>query len=663
MVIFYGLSRNTDLVRTKGTMDKSELVSHARRVNSVLSSQMDSLRPGTDRYVARSWYRCANDYHLDPLRPGETPVVERHALLERMDAAGELLRIATEESRNIYAHTRGSGYIIAVTDSDGVILSWIGDPTLDKQFADSGIRTGAIWDERHRGTNGMGTCLAEGSAVTIHNEDHFFVSHANLTCTGVPIHNTSGEVAAILDASSLNAPGDKASQIYTSALLQMSANRIEHCFFIKSYGNEIILRINRWAELIGTIDDALIALDPTGRILAVNDVTLDQLQVTGRDLLIGRNLEDVLDVRLEQLLAAHYESGNVPVTVHTSGAGAPFFVIAREPSHKAKRSPRCVGSRPAAGDPPSLSLDELAGADPGMRANVYRARHVLNKAVPVLLIGETGTGKNAFARALHNESDRCDQPFVSLNCATLSGRQLAEQFSEWQWQPPSATDEAPDVPCDTWPGTLFLDEIGEMNEELQSQFLTLLEELLETESPNDPDDMHRLHIVSSTKRNLDELVDRGEFRKDLYYRLYGLQIDLVPLAKRTDLEQIIQDVLERENRTGKPVRLTNAAMERLRTHPWDGNFRELHLVLRTSLAMSHGNEIRVEHLPEAIGRRHDAAPESRSNGAGGQSEKDALIDALQRNRWNVSKTAVMLKISRNTLYRKMNQFRIPKKTD
>lgn len=646
-------------------MGETGLISHARRVNSVLCSQMDGLSPGIDQYVARSWHRCVNDYHLDPLQPRETPVVQRQRLLERIEAAGELFQIATEESRNIYAQTRGSGYVIAVTDSDGVILSWIADPALDKEFAKTGMRTGAIWHERHKGTNGMGTCLAEGIPVTIHNQDHFFGSHANLTCTGVPIHSTSGEIAAILDASSLHATSDKAGQIYTSALLQMSAKRIEHCFFLKTYGSEIVLRINRWAELIGTIDDALIALDVTGRILAVNDVALDQLQLANRGLLIGRNLDEILDMPLERLLSAYHDAGNAPVTVRSRASGIPFFAIAREPSHKPRTGSGPAAPKPPAGDTPSPSLEDIAGTDPGMRASVSRARSVINKAVPILLNGETGTGKNAFARALHNESGHRDQPFVSINCAAISKQDLENELRGLPWQSSScAADGTPVKPNARSPGTLFLDEVEEMDEGLQSRFLAILEDLDDPgTSSSDPDGRCRPHIISASKTNLADLVEQGTFRKDLYYRLYGLQLDLVPLARRADKEQVIRNVLDLENQGGKPVQLTESALERLRAHPWEGNFRELHLVLRTALAMAGDSEIREEHLPGTVGRRGDPAVAEHAKHFHGQSERDALVAALQRNRWNVSRTASMLNVSRNTLYRKMNQFRIPKKTD
>ncbi|MDH3693900.1 MAG: GAF domain-containing protein, partial [Gammaproteobacteria bacterium] len=266
---------------------------HVERVRSVVNGRMDGLDPRPDQYVARSWERCVRNYQLDPIHSKNSAVLDQSDIREHEDALGELLPIASEESRNIYSQTQGSGYAIIVTDFDGAVMSWIGDPALDKDFNDAGLWIGALWDEEHEGTNGIGTCIAEGRSVTIHREDHFLSKHGALSCTGAPIRNSKGNIIAVLDASGTGSQDSKNSQIYTAALMNMSAKRIEDWYFLHSHRRDTILRLNRRPEMVGTLDDALFAINGDGSILSINNTAVESFCKDGRKNLIGKKIEEV----------------------------------------------------------------------------------------------------------------------------------------------------------------------------------------------------------------------------------------------------------------------------------------------------------------------------------------------------------------------------------
>jgi transcriptional regulator of acetoin/glycerol metabolism len=214
-------------------------------------------------------------------------------------------------------------------------------------------------------------------------------------------------------------------------------------------------------------------------------------------------------------------------------------------------------------------------------------------------------------------------------------------------------------------GTLFLDEIGDMPAHLQTRLLRVLEEKevlpLGSETPIPVD----LHIISATHRDLRERIASGEFREDLYYRLNGLALALPPLRERSDRIALIEYVLVIES-GGQKVQVDENAFAVLTAYDWPGNIRQLHNVLRTAAALCEGGVIRLEDLPPEIVRTpHKApvkcahaplAPMPAENSSALQcAEKEALLQELNRHRWNITNTAARLEISRNTLYRKMKK--------
>jgi len=338
------------------------------------------------------------------------------------------------------------------------------------------------------------------------------------------------------------------------------------------------------------------------------------------------------------------------------------------------RSPAPAVVRVAAcSDPGPLTLEDLAGEDPQMLRNVRSARRVADSDVSILIQGPTGSGKEAFAYAIHLASRRANMPFVAVNCAAIPETLIeSELFGYRSGAFTGARREGMRGKIlQSSGGTLFLDEIGDMPLSLQTRLLRVLEERevvpLGSEIPVKVD----LHVLGASHQNLREMIARGAFREDLYYRLNGITLELPALAARADRELVIHRVLAAETRDGRPAAIEVDALQRLVAYPWPGNIRELRNVIRTALAICEGGVVREIDLPREVrewsGGNRDANAAQAADAAAGTTaanplqaaERAALLEAVRACGGNMTRAAERLGVSRNTLYRKMKQHAIP----
>jgi transcriptional regulator with PAS, ATPase and Fis domain len=294
---------------------------------------------------------------------------------------------------------------------------------------------------------------------------------------------------------------------------------------------------------------------------------------------------------------------------------------------------------------------------------VAKTKRVIGRDIPVLIIGETGTGKELFARAIHHEGPRRNCPFVALNCAAIpEGLIESELFGYEEGAFTGAKRKgATGKVLQANGGTLFLDEIGDMPLNLQARLLRVLQDRQVTPLGSSKSYSVDIHVVCATHRKLRELVAGGGFRADLYYRLNGLVIYLPPLRQRGDIGQLVQRLLDRESvRTG-PVSVSPDVMSLFESHPWPGNVRQMANLLRAAVAMLEGETVITRaHLSEDFLEDTRCGPELAAQpmpleGDLGSLELAAIRRALEAHGGNVSAAARQLGISRNTLYRKLKQ--------
>lgn len=672
-------------------MVNSLIVKHAE---DILRSVHEIPLPG--RAVAPtaidcSWARCVTQFHLDPSRLCSSPAIDHRLLVQRLAQYADLVEIASAEMDSLYEQIFGSGHALLLADASGFVLCKKLDPTLKQMFRSSGLSAGTDWSERCEGTNGIGTCITEDRSMTVYRADHFRARHMGLICSAAPIHNARGDLIAVLCASSVDALGSRSSQSHTMALVNMSAHLIEKCLLLRQFQNFAVLRFHSRPELVNLLHDGALALTDDGTVLAVDATAAKLLGVGDRVELVSRSVFEIFDTGIPDLSSANPALRNAIWQIRDRRNGQRYFASLTQGAHhdlpmpsRKTRTVVEVAAAPAPGSGRPMTLEEVAGEDPLMLRNVRSAHRIAKSNVSVLIRGPTGSGKEAFAKALHLASDRAGKAFVAVNCAAIPESLIeSELFGYKSGAFTGARKEGMRgkiLQADG--GTLFLDEIGDMPLLLQTRLLRVLEERevvqLGSETPIAAD----LRVVSASHRNLLDMIAQGSFREDLYYRLNGITLELPSLAQRCDKERLIRQIIACETRDGRPVALEIDAFQQLLRYPWPGNIRELRNVIRTALAICEGGlvcmvdlprEIRdwmpnaaplaapaaAAALPSGIAAAPEPAPAGDNSMPLEAAERGALLRAIEKSRWNMSNAASRLGISRNTLYRKIKLHNIP----
>jgi PAS domain S-box-containing protein len=310
------------------------------------------------------------------------------------------------------------------------------------------------------------------------------------------------------------------------------------------------------------------------------------------------------------------------------------------------------------------SIDDIKGQSTAILQAKEMIKQYANTDFPVLLTGETGTGKELFAHALHQESTRSRGPFVSINCAAIP-KDLFES-EVFGYEPGAFTGaqrggkvgliELADK------GTLFLDEIADIPLHLQVKLLRVLEEKIVYRLGSITPKQVNFRLVSATNRNLKAMIKDGSFREDLFYRISTTTISIPPLRERKeDIPVLIRFFLERMNAQHLPC--SQSALNALVNYYWPGNVRELKNVLERAVSLCNGSSIELSDLPDELRHRsfvdpYMGIPENSHKATLADNEKHIILSALEKNDWNKAKTAKELGIARATLYEKIKKYQI-----
>jgi transcriptional regulator of acetoin/glycerol metabolism len=582
---------------------------------------------GTDPAdISRSWQRC----RTAGLTPEQTRMdmphygqAERRATAERNAA---LIAQARPVMGYFYSQIKDSGCVMLLSDENGYLLDAAGDTDFCSRAAKVALTPGACWAEDQRGTNAIGTALIEARPVVVNGTEHYLRSNNFLACAAAPLTATSGKLLGVIDISC----DARIYHPHTFGLVRAAAQMIENRMFEIAFTHHTKLRFHMSIDCLGSMMEGAIAVGEDGKIIGANRAGFAMLGLRPAD--IGtRDAAACFDLTFQGLMDLYTQSNSRPIAVHLRQGTVIHMVI--ETFNAPLRRPTAVAEAPAGGD----ALAALDTGDTHVAKAIGQLRRVLARNVPVLLQGETGTGKDVFARAIHAAGPRARGPFVTINCAGLTDAAFDT----------AAAGQA----LGAQNGTLFLDAVDDTPPALQARLLQLLEDAGGGTAAAD------VQLIAAVHDDVAQRVAANSFRPELYYRLNGLTVALPPLRLRGDIAALTARILARESRRpGRTPRLSPALAEAWAAYSWPGNLRQLAGWLRTAcLMLDDGEEvIDFAHLSEEAALALAEKPARPAAGFSLRAQSDAMIaEAVTQAGGNIAAAARHLGISRNTLYRRL----------
>ncbi len=610
-----------------------------------LSSNNDASGDARADPVQASWTRCRN-FGQQPSQPPGFGTIAKQDLETRRNQHAELL-VATENEVLPYFDNmlHNTQCLVVLADVDGAILqTW--QPMKQPMATFDGFRPGNVWNEASAGTNAIGTSLASRHAVHVRGDQHYNRSHHHLAGSATPICDAHGRLTGALALCSTT----KMSGDYTLGMVKLLSHGIENRLIFETYqGAFHILKFNTSAASLDSSWAGLLVLGPAGDILAASRRARTMLG----DRLLNDHVRQVFDLDLAELASIATER---PTRLQASGNYQIFaqLLLPAEANvaqkDKERRSfPQNQGGYGGEDIPGDVIVPEdLEHGDSRVRRLVRQARKMMEKDIPILVYGETGSGKEILVRSLHYHSSRAAAPLIAVNCAAIPSELAESQLFGYEKGAFTGAHNKGYIGLirQANGGTLFLDEIGEMPLTLQSRLLRVLQQRVVTPLGSTESHPVDLKLISATNRSLREDIQRGLFRQDLYYRIAGLNVELPALRERTDVKALITFVHQRLLQTEPGPPLSEAMLNLLARHRWPGNMRQLVHVLKVGMAMADGELMEEDHLPDDFFA--DAAePVS--------IQTEPLSELLPRlyraNGGNISRTARAAGVSRNTVYK------------
>ncbi len=576
------------------------------------------LQPITDNnWLSTSWLRSEQAGLKQRRRPEDIRVTSatltdrRHQLNFLLEAVRQL---ALPLFNQLFAHTNIS---LILTDADGVIIGSWGKPRFREKLTEIALSSGAVWQEKLKGTNAIGTALVEAKPISVIGEQHFIQHHRFISCSANPIVDHLSKLLGVLDITSEQERHDLSTQAIVQNMVRLVQNQMLNQ--VPRGHTRVDLACDH--TLLNSGWQGIIIANEEGQILAHNQVASKLLKC-----------DNVIGLPLEEIISQHKSSQ--PLVFKTA------------PLTKRKIQSRSVSTS-----------NNLHYGDPAVERCWQQAKCVINKDISLLILGETGVGKNEFVKELHKNSQRSNAPLVAVNCGALAKELIeSELFGYVAGAFTGASNKGYQGKIrQADKGTLFLDEIADLPLSAQSRLLHVLQDKTVIPIGSNKSVQVDTQIIAATHKDLEALVEQGEFRQDLYYRLNGLIIELPRLEERDDKEKLIEHL--HQQHAGPNQRLCPHLLSLLLAYSWPGNLRELDSLIKVSALLAQDEPVlELTHVPSHLAQKlsqttfketSESATDMRAT------VEDKLVKTYQATQGNISKTSRLLGVSRNTIYRKL----------
>ncbi|EOV4646602.1 sigma-54-dependent Fis family transcriptional regulator [Vibrio parahaemolyticus] len=571
-----------------------------------------------NNWLSTSWIRSEQAGLKQRRRPEDIRVTPA-TLQDRRHQLNFLLETVTQFAlplfNQLFAHSDSR---LILTDADGVIIGSWGQPKFREKLTEIALSSGACWQEKVKGTNAIGTAIIEAKPVSVIGDQHFIQHHRFISCSANPIFDHLGHLIGVLDITSEQNKHDFSTQVLVQNMVQQVENQLLNLI---PQGH---IRVDLACEkgLLNSGWQGIIIANEDGQILAHNQVAS---QLLAQQNVIGQSLDDILSI----------QSADHP------------FVFKTKPLTDKKVKSRSV-----------TASNDLHYGDSTVEHCWQQANRVIDKDISLLILGETGVGKNEFVKALHKNSQRKTGPLVSVNCGALPKDLVeSELFGYVAGAFTGANSKGYQGKIrQAHKGILFLDEIADLPLEAQSRLLHVLQDKTVLPVGSNQSVQVDTQIIAATHKDLDSLVSEGLFRQDLYYRLNGLIIELPRFEERDDRQQLIENIHRRHAESEQ--QLCPHLLSLLLSYSWPGNLRELDSLIKVSALMAQGEEtLELVHVPTHLSKKLSQAQDVKTAAEPTlklrATVEDKLLKTYQANQGNISKTSRMLGVSRNTIYRKL----------
>ncbi|PLT29881.1 sigma-54-dependent Fis family transcriptional regulator [Peribacillus deserti] len=636
--------------------------------NFVKTGELD---PEIDPIIRNSWIR-SKKYEVDPFQTrgkGKLLLQDLEPLLQRKK---ELIQISFPLMNMLYSLVKGSGFLVVLCDENGYLLKVMGDeqPLKDAQLIQ--FVEGANWSEEVIGTNAIGTAIKEGIPIQVFSYEHFTKATQAWTCSASPIYTASNELIGVLN---MSGPFDKVHP-HTLGMVVSTVKAIENQLQLKENTEKNELMKSYLEETTNTLSDGIIITNEQGIIIKTNRMLQSILQMLPTEI-EGKNIMHIFENRtIETFRLTNQEVIDKEVKLRIRNNGVHTSVLLN--AKPILRERKIIGSlvtvkgikkvhqfvNQVSGNQAKVTFEDMIGENEIFLNRIHEAKLAAKSESTVLIMGDSGTGKDLLAQAIHNDSSRRRHPFLAINCGGIPRDLLGSElfgyvegaFTGARKGGTAGKFELADG------GTLFLDEVGEMSLEMQVLLLRVLQNREVVRIGGNKVVPVNVRIIAATNKNLKQEIQKGNFREDLYFRLHVMPIYLPSLHQRKSDIPLLAEYFSKQiaHRMQKRVpQITNEVMELLNMYRWPGNIRELQNVMERAIVKSMNQELTLELFPEEMTishgndhYHHELLPKK------DEIKKQALMESIKIYNGNFSKAAEYLGISRSTLYRQMERYHI-----
>lgn len=625
--------------------------------------------------ILASWKRCRH-HNVDPLITKPAKLFDNAEIERRLATNRDLLEVSDPAILHLYQFLNDIRVFISVSDADGYLLSVYGDTSaIDPQH--DILYT--AWGEKDIGTNPIGTSIEEDRPLQIFGYEHYSRFPHHFAGAGTPIHDPSGKIiGAISITTTINEQ-----QPHTLAMIVMTAYSIEKQLQIQDSTRSIQLAYQHINATINSISEGVVVIDSDGQISMVNNVFAQRLGLQ-TSLLVGQSVFGFLqDPALKQAVLNCTPFSDQMTKLNVGKTTFPCMLSLHPMVYEGIReavliftefSRACKLAATLNSSQSPNTFDSIIAVSPNFRRVVSEARLYAQNDSTILLLGESGTGKDVIAQAIHNESSRRTGPFVPVNCGAMQKELVAAELFGYEAGAFTGAKRGGAVGKFEYAngGTLFLDEIGEMPLDVQPILLRALESHTITKLGGKTPIPTNVRIIAATNRDLYSAVAAGTFRGDLLYRLDIFSLRLPPLRERKeDIPALIESMTMHMNvKYGKAVSgLSAEALKLMTSYDWPGNIRELRNYIERCVVLASVSQIEADMLPAALlggtvaaettaGPSLPLQPQATRTGGSDLGQEAELRRLLEAHHWNITRVSQALGVTRATVYRRMKRYGI-----